>query len=158
MQEWDAFLLSLKKSLPITFRINGRGKFADRLQVGWWQYAGVGSCWPECAWGGAFAHDEQWTQVQRAAAERSGAPLSSCAQRCIQRVHACGVMPRLQAQMEGSFMRSFTEETVVVSAGSSKCAVCARQGSRPVDRRRGCGGAGRAGRGASLLRATPLPA
>lgn len=31
MQEWDTFLLCLKKPLPITFRINGQGKFADRL-------------------------------------------------------------------------------------------------------------------------------
>ncbi|KAL4422857.1 hypothetical protein ABPG75_009054 [Micractinium tetrahymenae] len=30
-EEWDAFLLCLKKQLPITFRINGQGKFADRL-------------------------------------------------------------------------------------------------------------------------------
>ena len=31
VQEWDAFILALKKPLPITFRINGQGKFADRL-------------------------------------------------------------------------------------------------------------------------------
>lgn len=30
-QEWDAFVLCLKKPLPITFRINGQGRFADRL-------------------------------------------------------------------------------------------------------------------------------
>lgn len=30
-EEWDTFLLCLKKPLPITFRINGQGKFADRL-------------------------------------------------------------------------------------------------------------------------------
>ena len=31
LQEWDEFILALKKPLPITFRINGQGKFADRL-------------------------------------------------------------------------------------------------------------------------------
>lgn len=30
-QEWDAFIAALKRPLPITFRINGQGKFADRL-------------------------------------------------------------------------------------------------------------------------------
>ena len=30
-QEWDAFVAALKRPLPITFRINGQGKFADRL-------------------------------------------------------------------------------------------------------------------------------
>ena len=30
-QEWDAFIATLKRPLPITFRINGQGQFADRL-------------------------------------------------------------------------------------------------------------------------------
>lgn len=34
--EWDAFMETLRKPLPTTFRINGRGRFAadlrDRLQ------------------------------------------------------------------------------------------------------------------------------
>lgn len=31
-QEWDDFILCLKTPLPITFRINGGGQFADRLR------------------------------------------------------------------------------------------------------------------------------
>lgn len=31
VQEWEAFIAALKRPLPITFRINGQGKFADRL-------------------------------------------------------------------------------------------------------------------------------
>ena len=30
--EWDAFMACLRTSLPITFRINGSGKFADALR------------------------------------------------------------------------------------------------------------------------------
>lgn len=30
--EWDAFLACLRKQLPVTFRINGSGRFADHLR------------------------------------------------------------------------------------------------------------------------------
>lgn len=30
--EWDEFIASLRKPLPVTFRINGSGKFADHLR------------------------------------------------------------------------------------------------------------------------------
>lgn len=30
--EWDAFLATLRRPLPVTFRINGSGKFADHLR------------------------------------------------------------------------------------------------------------------------------
>lgn len=30
--EWDAFMTTLRKALPVTFRINGGGRFADYLR------------------------------------------------------------------------------------------------------------------------------
>ena len=30
--EWEAFMACLRTTLPITFRINGSGKFADALR------------------------------------------------------------------------------------------------------------------------------
>ena len=31
--EWDAFMVSLRTTLPTTFRINGSGKFAEELRT-----------------------------------------------------------------------------------------------------------------------------
>lgn len=31
--EWDAFMTTLRKPLPVTFRINGRGRFAEALRL-----------------------------------------------------------------------------------------------------------------------------
>ena len=55
--EWDAFMETLRKPLPTTFRINGRGRFAadlrDRLQQDFFsqfsEHMEVGACghlWP----------------------------------------------------------------------------------------------------------------